>query len=70
MNFYNYMIRNYKTSDSPAGDVRSGFRNGERPSPAGIVIIFTMWQMKRQIPITSTCSPANSAIVHRYALSM
>lgn len=24
------------------------------PSPAGIVIIFTMWQMKRQIPITST----------------
>ena len=21
MNFYNYMIRNYKTSDSPAGDL-------------------------------------------------
>ena len=33
MNFYNYMIRNYKTSDSPAGDLA---RDMARDSP-GIV---------------------------------
>ena len=50
--------------------VRSGFRNGERPSPAGTVTIFTMWQMKRKIPTISNCSLANSAIVRKYDLFM
>ena len=43
MNFYNYMIRNYKTSDSPAGDLARDMARDSEHFPRNRACKFKGW---------------------------
>ena len=59
MNFYNYMIRNYKTSDSPAGDLARDMARDSEHFPRNRACKFKGWHdiIHNHLVRSGACDP-------------